>query len=108
LTYRTEAESRSMPCPIARIQGDADSSGNIRANCRGSDCMFWRWRNWSDDPAWHQAVKDRQAEIRAENPDWPNIKIHKRAVADVEDRKKEVIEAAGDQRQGYCGMAGKP
>jgi hypothetical protein len=36
----TEAEAKDRFCPMGRGKPDI-------ARCTGSDCMAWRWENWS-------------------------------------------------------------
>ena len=109
MPHTTEADAKTKPCPIARVQGDADADGNVISTCRGSECLFWRWRNDIHDPFWQSAVKREQLDLKTNNPDWHAKKVHDQAVANVNANPAGYI---GDpdfpQRSGYCGLGGKP
>jgi hypothetical protein len=83
----TESEAKEKWCPLAFRDNDSPVLGNRNANgipvdvCIGSDCMFWRWRfNYQPHP---------------ENPAYFRA-------------GSSIISILPEERQGYCGAAGKP
>lgn len=105
--FTTEADAKAMACPIARVRGvPPDADGNVQSKCAGRECILWRWRNDTNDPIWRGAIKEVEDRLRADGVH--HMTAHKQAVAEVNERLSEVYAAAGDNRQGYCGLGGKP
>ena len=102
----TPIEAKTRTCPVARIQGDADSSGNTIPTCRADGCMWWRWIPLSADVLKEAvAMEMRRLATEAGKPFSPTY--HKQAVANVtNDPSPHGLNL--EPTDGYCGAAGAP
>ena len=114
MSYIAQDAAKKLPCPIARVRGDADKDGNVKSKCSGAECMFWRWRPLdAADPRFGSAIIREQGQLKMEEKpadgDKPktDASFHKRAVAKVSANLEGYI-IRHDDEQGFCGMAGKP
>ena len=100
--YIKESVAKKTRCPIARTFHEGKS-----ANCDGSACILWRWRDIAAaDPVFISAVKRAEACIATDRAEGKSgNSYHKEAVAQV-GRDPEGWDVKTDI--GYCGLGGKP
>lgn len=111
MSYLKPAEAAQKPCPVARVQGDADKDGNINPRCRAGACIAWRWRPMdAGDPRFRSALQREIVLLQSAAPaDKPlsDHAAHKAATAAIaRDAGRYIVRA--DDDLGYCGLAGRP
>jgi hypothetical protein len=94
MTYLTPEAASAKPCPVARCFG-----GDIKSECRGPECILWRWKPvMAGTPAWKAAVLSEAAKLDEKAP-FPKAA---RIVAD------DPAAFGLMPTEGFCGLGGEP
>ena len=112
MTLLTPAEARQKACPVARVSGvPEDAKGNVRCECRGPDCVLWRWKPISVTDHRFLSAVARETALIEEERKASTDKPKKSASSEAAERvgfavDRYVIRDENDK--GWCGLGGRP